>query len=224
MAEKKQAGAAPDDSWIPPSARIETASLKNCIVWGNQAGSSLGDNDGDEIYIQPDPKTFIVTIDYCDVRGGLNGDYFGGNKCAIGTGVISQDPSFVNPASDFHLQGDSPCIDAGTDAGVYIDLDGRTRPVDIPYVNNNGDEPEFDMGAYEFLTIYVDDDADGLGDGSSWINAFNELYDALSAAHVGDRIFVAQGTYKPNIAYLIDPREAHFKMIIMIHDYHDHLS
>jgi len=40
---------------------------------------------------------------------------------------------------DYHLQPGSPCVDAGTDAGVYDDLDGQVRP------QGNG----FDMGAYE---------------------------------------------------------------------------
>jgi hypothetical protein len=50
--------------------------------------------------------------------------------------------------------------------------------------------------------IYVDDDANGTNDGSSWYNAFNYLQDALyavenAAGDVND-IWVAQGTYKPD--------------------------
>ena len=45
--------------------------------------------------------------------------------------------------------------------------------------------------------IYVDADANGLNDGSSWTDAFNDLQGALSVALPGDKIRVAQGTYKP---------------------------
>ncbi len=52
--------------------------------------------------------------------------------------------------------------------------------------------------ATEAVIIYVDDDAVGLGDGSSWMDAYADLQDALAAADsaVGE-ILVAQGAYKP---------------------------
>ena len=62
-----------------------------------------------------------------------------------GTGNINEDPLFVNPLQvDFHLQADSPCIDAGdpdTDISDYTtDLDGNPR------IRN----AIIDMGTYEY--------------------------------------------------------------------------
>ena len=46
--------------------------------------------------------------------------------------------------------------------------------------------------------IYVDDDASGANDGSSWENAYIYLQDTLEIAWNGDEIRVAQGIYKPD--------------------------
>ena len=45
--------------------------------------------------------------------------------------------------------------------------------------------------------IYVDVDANGLNNGSSWADAFYYIQDALAVALTGDEIRVAQGIYKP---------------------------
>jgi len=65
--------------------------------------------------------------------------------------------------------------------------------------------------------IYVDADASGGGDGSSWTDAYNYLQDALAVTQSGDEIWVAEGTYKPD-ANSADPngsgdRTATFQLI-----------
>jgi len=71
---------------------------------------------------------------YNDVWNNGNGDY---NGVTPGPGSISKDPKLD---ATYHLLPSSPCIDAGTDAGVYTDMDGDTRPMGLG----------FDIGADEY--------------------------------------------------------------------------
>jgi alpha-L-fucosidase len=59
---------------------------------------------------------------------------------------------------------------------------------------------------YSGRIVYVNADAAGANDGSSWANAFWCLQDALAVAQSGDEIRVAQGTYKPDQQVVVSPR------------------
>ena len=148
-----------------------TSEIINSILW----------NQGREIHIT-DGST--ITVTYSDVTGGFEGE-----------GNIDEDPLFIDQGEeDYHLKPDSPCINKGDNSAVLngsTDLEGNRRMAD----------GTVDMGAYEInlepAILYVDDDAVGDNEGSSWINAFVNLPDALVVARPGDEIRVAQGTYQP---------------------------
>jgi len=121
-----------DSNWHKYPSSVQ---ITNCIFW--DGGNEIWNNDNS-----------TVTITHSDVQGGW-----------LVEGNINADPCFVKPGywdaggvwidGDYCLSVGSPCIDAGTDAGVYEDMDGNIRPFDFPGVDNNGDLPDFDMGAYE---------------------------------------------------------------------------
>jgi len=46
-------------------------------------------------------------------------------------------------------------------------------------------------------TIFVNQNANGLQTGQSWIDAYTDLQQAIGNAIHGDTIWVAQGTYRP---------------------------
>jgi hypothetical protein len=100
---------------------------------------------GPQIYLAPDSS---FSVSYSNIEGSWPGE-----------GNIDAEPFFVDSGyrdangvwidGNYRLRVVSPCIDAGTDAGVYEDIDGNVRPFDFPGVDNNGEQPDFDMGAYE---------------------------------------------------------------------------
>ena len=63
--------------------------------------------------------------------------------------------------------------------------------------------------------IYVDTDATGADNGSSWSDAYNYLQDALNSAMVTDEIRIAKGTYRPDQGAGITPgdRYATFQLV-----------
>jgi hypothetical protein len=48
--------------------------------------------------------------------------------------------------------------------------------------------------------IYVDFNSNGANNGTSWLNAYKQLFDALNAAAEGDQIWVVGGVYYPTIS------------------------
>ncbi len=111
-----------------------------------------------------------------------------------------------------------------------IDIQGTMNPVDdisvapgIYRIRGTLYPNQRDVSVAVDITIipepakiyYVDADANGLNDGSSWTDAYNYLQDALVSASSGDEIWVAQGIYKPDQGVGITPgdRTATFQLI-----------
>ena len=102
--------------------------LYNCIVWSNRATS--------------DSNFWGGTYTYCCTTPNPGG-----------IGNLSDDPRFVNAAGeDYHLQSNSPCVNAGTNQDWMIgatELDGRFSRIRGGRV---------DMGAYERMLSLMPDD------------------------------------------------------------------
>ena len=115
-------------------SRASNALVVNSILWANHASTGHS-----EIYHY---GSSYAEVSYSDVQGGWPGE-----------GNFVSEPMFYG-SGDYHLMAASPCIDSGTDAGVYTDIDGDIRPL------GNG----FDIGADEYSEGCWDIDEDGYSD------------------------------------------------------------
>ncbi|MFK7936394.1 MAG: cohesin domain-containing protein, partial [Saprospiraceae bacterium] len=153
-----------------------TPEVHNSILWGN-TGSPIED------FGQQTP-----TIQNSIIEGGY----------LLSTTVLDQDPLFVDPnAGDYRLMQCSPAIDANQIGGAAPtnDLDDNQRTDNL-----------WDWGAYEYSgaacvtnTVYVNDNATGNNDGTSWANAYTDLQTAIEDAKANNKeeIWIAEGVYYP---------------------------
>ncbi|MCA9249510.1 MAG: right-handed parallel beta-helix repeat-containing protein [Phycisphaerales bacterium] len=206
--------------------------ISNCIFWENRASGLLnhvsvttsGLVSVDYSLIQDDdPNDAIIPFGGL-ANGNIDDDPLFVRMPDAGTnGWGDADDDYGN----LRLLPGSPAIDAGSNGLIradetdldcdenYLeqtpfDLSGLPRIVDDPATvdTGTGGFAIVDMGAHEFGTfvgsrLFVDVDAMGLNDGSSWTDAFTALQDALNGAAANgcgaQEIWVAEGSYYPDL-------------------------
>ena len=131
--------------------------VTNSILWDNTAPYAP------QIKVGNSGAATSIQISYCNIQGGKE-NIVSDDNCTVewGLGNINTDPYFVNSGSltssagftagDYHLLGDSPCIDAGDPEFITepseTDIDGNPRISGV----------KVDIGADEFvppLTVIV---------------------------------------------------------------------
>jgi hypothetical protein len=83
---------------------------------------------------------------------------------------------------------------------IYDDRNADVSGGQVVWEGHDGNDYEIFTAFLAPTTLYVDANATGADDGSSWNDAYNYLQDALADPYLapGDEIWVAEGTYIPD--------------------------
>ncbi|MHC4560907.1 MAG: choice-of-anchor Q domain-containing protein, partial [Planctomycetota bacterium] len=190
------------------------AEVSNSIFWNDSDEDEDGANEiGIGFYWLPAFKNCCIeecggsgsgwdpTLFGVDIEGNIESD----PRFAAIHNPVGNDGRFGTVDDGLRLRLDSPCIDTGYNDDVPgypdntdPDIIGHARIVD----GDDVAEAVVDMGAYESSrTWYVNKNADGADNGTSWTDAYPNLEDALTSATAGDEIWVAQGTYAGDVPF-----------------------
>ena len=182
--------------------------LRNSILWDNISSSITNVGSGS----RPDIGNSLV-----QGSGGSGAGWNSGVGIDSG-GNVDADPRFltmVDPSAapteggNLGLYPTSPAVDAGDNVavpgGLSTDLAGNPRIVATKSIT-----AVVDMGAYETLyqcpgtvpaRLYVKKDAGGGANGTTWVDAYPNMQDALTLSEACSgvtEIWVASGVYYPD--------------------------
>jgi len=120
-------------------------------------------------------------------------------------------PSGLTVSYAWDLDGDGEYDDATGASPVFSAAGLLPQTLDIGLcVTDTSGASGVDRTMLRVLeTVYVDDSATGLGDGTSWADAYTSLQPALTTAAAGQVIRVGQGTYRPTA---VADRTASFRL------------
>ncbi|NVB82617.1 MAG: DUF4215 domain-containing protein [Kofleriaceae bacterium] len=113
------------------SANVATVTITNSLITSSSYGVYKSDSAS-------------WSVSYSDIWNNTSEN---AHLVTLGAGMLSANPQYVSTA-DLHVMGTSVAIDAGT-TGPSDDLEGHARPLD----GNGVGGPQWDMGAYEYISM-----------------------------------------------------------------------
>jgi len=149
--------------------------------------------------------TSDADIRFNDVYGnagrGVSANFRGTADRTGAQGNVSADPKFANAAvGEYHLQPDSPCVDAGStglsNAWPDIDLQARVQGLAVDMGADESDGTQWNAPTTVIRVHAGGDNTDGL----TWPTAKQTVRSGITAAASnGGEVWVAQGTYAEQV-------------------------
>jgi parallel beta-helix repeat protein len=175
----------------PSDSYTHSPTIANTIIAFNSSGLYQSDIDSEP------------TLRHNCVYDNFDYDYSGLTDPTGVDGNISVDPMLAGPPGiDMHIQPDSPCVEAGTNAEVYgdFDMDGEARTQGTA-VDIGADESDGTVWPpVPYPVVRVSPTGDDANDGSSWAVAKRTVQAAIDAASVrGGEVWVQASTYYEQI-------------------------
>ncbi|MBU2939285.1 T9SS type A sorting domain-containing protein [Lacinutrix sp. C3R15] len=168
------------------------ANVSNCIFWNNKTTDNNITRAISDLHLEPANLNIYNSLDEL----GFN-DFSITSK----TNTSFKYPYFTDAVNeDYTLLPGSPAIGTGDNTKVPV---GITKDL----ANNARiQQTTVDMGAFESAytssiienIAFVNINATGNNDGSSWTDAYTNLQDAILSTESGSEIWIAEGTYNPD--------------------------
>jgi hypothetical protein len=165
-------------------------------VTANAAEGCVFDHWGGDLSGSANPETIVM-----DANKTVTAHF--AYTLTVNTTPVMGGSVALEPAGGIYLPGTEVTLTAEPAPGFALDhwsgdLSGNTNPTTIVMDSAKSVSAHFIFGAD---IIYVDGDATGNNDGTSWTNALTDLQDGLARATPGKQIWVAAGTYKPGTQF-----------------------
>lgn len=128
--------------------------------------------------------------------GGEQRAYIDNRLVGISDGIDDIGGLPFNQIGYAYMGGQWPSKPQNKYDGIIDDVRIYNQKISSTVVSELYNEGNY-KAPYSKNIIYVDANASGNNDGTSWINAYNEATDAFINVNDGDDIWMAQGTYYP---------------------------
>ena len=185
-------------SYTPPGGAnaymFTMAGISNKIIHqynyqGNPATNRIEMIGGTRPSGADSPKNRTLFMEYNNLDNNSYALYYNSSDNLI----INQYNQYLNSWSDLNIGLNF----AGVDPKAKITVSNSGNKVYVAYLDNNKVSVQYYGVTAPVAQVYVDIDATGNNDGTSWTDAYTNLQDAIDNTNLPTQIWVAEGTYLP---------------------------